>query len=267
MKTLVNGVTIAYDDRGSGFPLVFLHAFPMDRTMWLEQAAALSVRFRVITIDLRGHGESDAPYWRYGLDQYADDVQAVLAHLQIHSALFIGLSMGGYVEFELYRRHPRSIRGLILADTRAEGDRPEQIRWRFELAQRAAASGADVVASEMLPKLLSPGTYEHNPGLVEEVRAIMRSAPIPGIIGDLMALAGRADSTELLPAIAVPTLVVVGEDDRLTPPDDAALMAEAIPGARMIMIPGAGHLSNMEQPVLFNRAVEEFAAAVAARHI
>jgi len=260
MKAQVNGITVGYDDRGVGLPIVFLHAFPLNRTMWTQQQAALGQRFRTILIDLRGHGESDAPFWRYSLEQYALDVKEVLAGLGIARALFVGLSMGGYLEFTLYRLYPELILGLVFADTRAEADKPEQTQWRFNLAQQTAVIGPAAVIADMLPKLLAPKTYERDPDLVERVRSIQAAAPVPGIIGDLMAMAERPDSTELLSSIRIPTLVIVGQDDVLTTPADAERIAKGIPGAKLVIIPEAGHLSNMEQPDLFNRAVEKFAA-------
>jgi pimeloyl-ACP methyl ester carboxylesterase len=262
MKTQVNGITVGYDDRGTGLPIVFLHAFPLNRTMWAQQQAALRQRFRTISIDLRGHGESDAPFWRYSLEQYALDVKEVLARLGIARAVFVGLSMGGYLEFTLYRLYPELILGLVFADTRAEADKPEQTQWRFNLAQQTGAIGPAAVIADMLPKLLAPKTYERDPDLVERVRSIQAAAPVPGIIGDLMAMAERPDSTDLLPSITIPTLVIVGRDDVLTAPADAERIAKGIPGAKLVIIPDAGHLSNMEQPDLFNRAVGEFAAAL-----
>lgn len=262
MKAQVNGISIAYDDVGTGLPIVFLHAFPLNRTMWAPQQAALGRRFRVISIDLRGHGESDAPFWRYSLEQYAVDVKEVLVRLGIAKAVFVGLSMGGYLEFALYRRCPELILGLVFADTRAEADKPEQIQWRFNLAQRTAAIGPAAVIAEMLPKLLAAKTYQRNADLVERVRSIQAAAPVPGIIGDLMAMAERPDSTHLLPSITIPTLVIVGQDDVLTTPADAERIAKGIPGAQLVIIPDSGHLSNMEQPDRFNGAVEEFAAAL-----
>ena len=265
MKTQVNGITLAYDDRGTGIPIVFLHAFPLNRTMWTAQQAALGQRFRTISIDLRGHGESDAPFWRYSLEQYASDVKELLAGLGIARAVFVGLSMGGYLEFTLYRLYPELILGLVFADTRAEADKPEQRQWRFNLAQRTASTGPAAVIADMLPKLLALKTYERDPDLVERVRSIQAAAPVAGIIGDLMAMAERPDSADLLSSISIPTLVIVGEDDVLTTPADAQRIANGIPGAKLVVIPGAGHLSNMDQPDLFNRAVGDFAAGLSTR--
>ena len=262
MKTDINGVTIAYDDRGTGPPIVFLHAFPLNRSMWAPQVATLSHRFRTISIDVRGLGESDAPYWRYSLEQYARDVKEVLGHLRIEKALFVGLSMGGYLEFALYRLCPEMMLGLVLADTRAEADKPEQVKWRFGLAQRTAATGSAAVIEEMLPKLLAPQRYDRDPDLVAQVKAMLSAAPVPGIIGALMAIAERPDSTDLLPIIAIPTLVVVGADDVLTPKADAERLAKGIGGAELVIIPDAGHLSNLEQPDRFTAAVEGFARRI-----
>lgn len=261
----VNGVHLAYDDRGTGTPIVFLHAFPLNRTMWATQAGALSKRFRVITVDLRGHGESDAPLWRYTLDQFADDVTALLDRLSIRQAVMAGLSMGGYILFAMYRRHPDRIQGLIFADTRAEADQPTQVTWRFNLAQNVYKVGPKAVADEMVPKLLCPATVQKNPALVERVRAIIMSTPISGIVGDLMAIAERPDSTPLLSTIICPALVLVGDQDTLTSPEENKRIADGIAGARLEVIPGAGHLSNMEQPEIFNRAVTAFVERIGGR--
>jgi pimeloyl-ACP methyl ester carboxylesterase len=259
MKMHVHGATIAYDDRGTGPPIVFLHAFPLNRTMWASQTAALSRRFRTLSIDLRGLGESDAPYWRYSMEQYAKDVKAVLDGLNIEKALFVGLSMGGYLEFALYRMFPEVMIGVALADTRAEADTPEQIQRRFNLAQRTAAMGPEAVIAELLPKLLAPARYDRDPQLVAKVRSMIAGAPVPGIIGALMALADRADSSDLLRRIGIPALVIVGADDVLTTTADAERMAKGIAGAELVVIPSAGHLSNLEQPDQFNAALEGFA--------
>jgi pimeloyl-ACP methyl ester carboxylesterase len=258
MRTSINGITLAYNDIGRGLPLVFLHAFPLNRTMWAPQEEALSRKFRFITIDLRGHGESDAPLWRYTLDQFADDVRGLLDHLAIPQAVLVGLSMGGYLIFSCYRRFPERIKALVLADTRAEADKPEVLSWRFELAQRVYRQGPSAVADEMGPKLLSPTTIATRPDLVERVRKIILSTQVSGIVGDLMAIAERPDSTGLLPGITCPTLVVVGDRDVLTTPDENERIAKAVPGGKFEIIPEAGHLSNLDQPELFNQAVEKF---------
>ena len=262
MKIRVNGITLAYDDRGTGLPIVFLHAFPLNRTMWAAQEESLSSEFRVIAIDLRGHGESDAPLWRYTLDQTADDVCGLLDHLAIRQAVFVGLSMGGYVLFAFYRRHADRVTGLVLADTRAQADTPDGVEGRFQLAQTAYKHGPPAVADIMIPKLLSPATIQTRPEIVQRVRRMIEGNQVSGIAGDLMAMAERPDSLPLLKRISCPTRVIVGEWDQATPPSDAALMADQIPGARLAVIPGAAHLANLEQPELFTQIVRSFAESL-----
>ncbi|MEK7869229.1 MAG: alpha/beta fold hydrolase, partial [Nitrospirota bacterium] len=145
MQAKINDITLAYGDSGSGQPIVFLHAFPLNRTMWAEQEAALPSHYRVITIDLRGHGESDAPLWHYSLDQAADDVRALLNHLSITQALFVGLSMGGYILLAFYRRYADRVKGMVLADTRAQADQPEGKVGRFQMAQTAYKQGPTAI--------------------------------------------------------------------------------------------------------------------------
>jgi 3-oxoadipate enol-lactonase len=263
VQTQVNGTTIAYNDQGTGLPIIFLHAFPLNRTMWETQEHALSSQFRIITIDLRGHGESDAPLWSYTLDQSAHDVRALLDHLAIQQALFVGLSMGGYILFAFYRKYPTRVKGLILADTRAQADTEEGKNGRFKMAQTAYKKGPAAIADIMIPKLLSPATVQTKPDLVQQVRAMIEGNQISGIAGDLMAMAERPDSVPLLSQITCPTQVIVGELDQATPPSDAKFIAEKIPGARLAIIPGAAHLANLEQPDTFSRIVSSFASDLA----
>ena len=255
MLAQVNDISLAFNDQGTGLPLVFLHAFPLNRTMWDDQEKALSSQFRVITIDLRGHGESNAPLWHYSLDQAADDVHSLLDHLSIRQAVLIGLSMGGYVAFAFYRKYAARVRGLVLADTRAQADTEDGKRARFEMAQVAYTRGPSAVADIMIPKLLSPTTIQTRPELVQRVRTMIEGNQVSGIAGDLMAMAERADSRPLLTQISCPTQIIVGELDVPTPPSDAQLMADRIPHARLAVIPRAGHLSNLEQPEPFNQAI------------
>lgn len=263
MKAQVNGITLAYDDKGTGLPLVFLHAFPLDRRMWVPQAAALSSQFRVVTIDLRGHGESDAPLWHHTLDQAAEDVGALLDQLAVPEAVFVGLSMGGYILFAFYRQYAARVKGLVLADTRAQADTAEGKLARFQMAQVSYTQGAAAIADIMVPKLLSPETIRARPELVASVRTMIEGTQMSGIVCALMAMAERPDSIPLLPQITCPAQIIVGELDRTTPLSDATVMADRIPGARLAVIPGAAHLANLEQPETFTRIVRSFALELA----
>ncbi|HXV67497.1 MAG TPA: alpha/beta fold hydrolase [Nitrospira sp.] len=267
MKTQVNGITLAYSDQGSGLPLVLLHAFPLNRTMWAPQVEALSSKFRVVTIDLRGHGESDAPLWHYTLDQAAEDVRALLGQLSIEQAVLVGLSMGGYILLAFYRKYAALVKGLVLADTKAQADSAEAKQARFQMAQVSYQHGSKAVADIMVPKLLSPATILTRQELVANVRAMIESTPTSGIVCDLMAMAQRPDSSSLLPKITCPVQVIVGEWDTTTPLSDARTMAENIPGARLAVIPEAAHLANLEQPELFTRIVRSFAVEFAEERV
>jgi pimeloyl-ACP methyl ester carboxylesterase len=262
VQTKINGMTLAFNDRGTGFPIVFLHAFPLNRTMWAKQEDALSSQFRVITIDLRGHGESDAPLWHYSLDQAADDVHGLLDYLSIRQAVFVGLSMGGYILFAFHRKFADRVKGMVLADTRAQADTDEGKQVRFEMAQIAYKQGARAIADMMIPKLLSPATIQTRPELVQHVRTMIEGNQVSGIAGDLMAMAERPDSIPLLRRITCPAQIIVGELDLPTPPSDATLMAHRIPNAHLAIIPGAAHLSNLERPDLFNETVRSFVADI-----
>lgn len=258
MKTQLNGFTLAYSDKGAGLPIVFLHAFPLNRTMWRAQEEALSSQFRIITIDLRGYGESDAPPGHHTLDQAAEDVRTLLDHLAIQQAVLVGLSMGGYILFAFYRKYADRVKALVLADTRAQADTVEGKEGRLQMVQVAYQKGSSAIADIMIPKLLSPATIRTKPEIVQMVRTMIEGNRVSGIAADLMAMAERPDSIPLLTQITCPTQVIVGELDQATPPSDAKLMAEQIPRARLAIIPNAAHLANFEQPDTFTRIVRSF---------
>ena len=258
MKAVINGITISYTDQGKGTPLIFIHAFPLSQAMWQPQVDVLCASYRIITLDLRGHGESDAMLWNWTLDDYAADVIGLLDHLSIAQAVFIGLSMGGYTVFSLYRHFADRIQAMVLADTRAQADSAEGKAGRRGMAQIAFKEGTAAIADLMIPKLLAPSTIQRRPDMVEQVRRMILQTPPPGIVVDLMAMAARPDSTDLLPLITCPTLILVGEEDVATPVAESRYLADRIPGSMLVTIPEAGHLSNFEQPQIFNLSLNTF---------
>ena len=259
----INGVNLAVEVRGEGPAILFVHGYPHDRSIWAHPVAALE-GFRRIAPDLRGMGESDAPDLGYSIETYAGDLAALLDTLGVDETVLCGLSMGGYVALEFVRRWRRRVRGLVLMDTRAEADTAEARRGRDTAAAGARESGAAALADGLLPGMLSPATLTGAPDVVERVRSMMAATPVAGIVGALGAMRDRVDSTDLLPTLAgVPTLVVVGEDDALTPPAQARTIADAVPGAALAVIPGAGHLPPVEQPAATTRALEAFLRALA----
>ncbi len=258
MKISVRGFEMAYDDTGgAAVPLLLIHGFPLDRTLWTAQARGLADVARVITPDLRGLGESGMPAGAITMGTYADDVCGLLDVLGIKHVIVGGLSMGGYIAFAFYRKFAHRVRGLILANTRAGADSPEGKKGRDENAALAREKGAAAIAERMLPKMLTPKTIAERPAVAEAVRALMARQPVEGVVGALLAMRDRPDSTPTLAEISVPTLIITSAEDTLILPKEAEIMRDAVRGARLVSIPNAAHLSNIEQPDAFNQAVRE----------
>jgi pimeloyl-ACP methyl ester carboxylesterase len=266
MPTLeLDGRRLHYLDEGGGEPVLLLvHGFPFSARMWEPQIAAFSDRHRVVAPDLSGFGESEVPPERsaYSIDGYADEVAGVVAALGLGRVVLAGLSMGGYIALALARRHPQILAGLVLADTRAEAD-SQEVKSRRSDQQVFLSARKDIapLVDGLLENLLSkrgPAREE----VADRAGALMRTVDPDGWIGALEAMKQRSDASPGLAGITVPTLVLVGEDDEITPPSAAEAMAEAIPGARLVVVPAAGHLTNLENPEAFNEAVGGFLASL-----
>ena len=260
-----HGRKISYLEAGDanaepGRTLVLLHAFPLAAEMWESQLRALPPGWRVIAPDLRGFGESAPadPAHPPSIDDYSEDVSALLDALAVERTVLAGLSMGGYAAFSFVRLQPQRVSGLVLADTRAEADSETARAGRDAMLEVLSNEGPIGVFERMLPGLLGQTTRRTKRATVEAVRALALSQPPNGIADGLRRLKSRPDSRPMLAAIAIPTLVVVGEEDQITTPDVARQLHEGIPGSRLAVIPKAGHLSNLEQPEAFNRALAEF---------
>ncbi len=262
MYATVNGVRLFYAARGKPHSptLLLIHGFPLDHGFWAAQLAGLSAQARVIAPNLRGHGRSEVAAGPYSMEQHADDLAALLDHLGVGRAIVAGLSMGGYIALAFWRRHAARVQGLALIDTRAEPDTEAGKANRQALAARLPLIGAAAYADEMLPRLLAP-TRLADLAIANRARAIMARQPVAGIVTTLRSLADRPDNRPTLPTITVPTLVVVGEADALTPPADSAAMGAAIPAAQLVIIPAAGHLSPLENPRSVNAALRKFIRA------
>ncbi len=256
----VGDVTLAVDVRGDGPALLLIHGFPLDRTIWKHQVATLA-GWRRIAPDLRGLGSSDVPE-SYSMAAYADDMAKLLDKLRVKKAVVAGLSMGGYVAFEMLRRHRDRVSGLILCDTKADTDSADVKQAREDMARLAETKGSEAVAERMVPRILGRTTQQINAPLVQQVKEIITGCSAVGIAGALRAMRDRPDSTPLLATIDVPTLVVVGQEDEMTPPAGAKAMTEAIPSAAMTTIAGAGHVTPLEAPTAVSRVFAEFLEAV-----
>ena len=252
-------MTLAHEEVGSGKPVVLLHGFPLDRGMWRPQLAGLSGKCRLLVPDLPGFGDSALLSGTPTMESMADAVALWLDHLQLKDKVILGgLSMGGYVSFAFARKYPDRLRGLILADTRAEADDDAARANRDRMIGFASTNPASAVIEQMIPRLIGSSTQSRNPERVEEIRLIGSRQRPAGILAALQALRNRPDSISTLPLIQVPTLILVGQEDGLTPPSVAEIMRSKIRKATLVELPQAGHMANLEAPGPFNDAVAQF---------
>jgi len=232
--------------------IIFLHGFPFNHTMWDEQARLCEPRFQVMNHDLRGHGRGELGGGQYLFEFFVDDLLHLMDTQNIDKAILCGLSMGGYIALRMTERHSDRIQGLILCDTRSEADSDQAKLNRaadFRLIQK---EGLPAFADRFLKKALAPSTCIKNPALAATVKQMITLNSITGVQGVLIALATRTDTTAALATFQVPTLILVGAEDPITPPAAAAALQSQIAGSRMAIIPEAAHLSNLENPQAFN---------------
>lgn len=254
-------VEISYRDTGpstSASGLVFLHAFPLNQTMWDEQVAAFSSEHRVVTLDWRGFGHSTLGERPSRMDVFADDLKGILSHLGIDTPIICGLSMGGYALLAALRKYPTIASGVVFADTRAAADTTEGKENRMKMAAKVRESGSASLAPDLLLKLLGKTTRETSPATVDRIRTLIERAHQEAIAHALLGMAEREDSTGMLSSIRCPTLVIVGSEDDLTPPDESKKLSAGIEGSQLAIIEGSGHLSNLEKPDEFNDVLRRF---------
>ena len=249
--------TVRYLEAGGGWPVVLLHGFPLNADMWRPQLEDVPEGWRFIAPDLRGFGpEANPP--ATSMDDLAAGVVELLDALRIDKAAIGGLSMGGYVTFAILRQAPARASAVILADTRAGADTEQGKAARNKMIDTVRSKGVTAVADEMMPKLLAETTRREFPDVERRVREIARGNRPEALVGAIEAMRDRPDSTPQLSALAVPALVLVGEEDSLTPPSEAQSMHAALSRVQFVDIPRAGHLSNLEAPGHFSAALADF---------
>jgi pimeloyl-ACP methyl ester carboxylesterase len=258
-KIALSEVELAVNDEGPGSPVVFVHGFPLDHSLWDEQVAALSANYRCIAPDLRGFGQSQVVPGTATMDQMADDLAELLDKLGVSEPVALcGLSMGGYVAWQFWLRHRTRLRRLILCDTRAAADAPEAAQARYEMAAKVLLEGSGAIWETMKPRLFAPGTLQHHPELVARFEHVVRNNPPVGIAAALRGMAVRPDLTDRLAEIDVPTLLIVGEHDAISTPREMATIAQRIRGSQLVQIEAAGHLAPAENSAAVNKALAEF---------
>ncbi len=249
-------------EAGTGRVLLFIHGFPLDHTMWSQQLAYLSRTHRCLAPDLRGFGQSSGSTEGTSIRQYAADLAELLDALNVTEPVTLcGLSMGGSIAFQFVQHYPDRVERLILCDTRAAADAPDVQATRHALAARVLQDGADFLALSMIERLFAEQTIREQPAVVAATQQVIRSTRPESIAAGSLALAGRPDVTHLLDTLDIPTLVIVGSEDIITPPAEMRTVAQAIMNASYVEVPGAGHMAPLESPEIVNHAIEHFLAA------
>ncbi len=259
MNAIINGINLAYDDHGSGPAVVLIHGFPLCRKMWYPQIKAVTAAgFRLVTIDLRGFGESDVPESPYSMDIFSDDVVGLMDYLGIERAVVGGMSMGGYVLFNLAERHAGRLAGAAFIATRATADDEAGKARRLRQAQDMMKFGPQVIADAFVPILFAEASLAERPRLVEEVGGWIVGTDSRGLAGGLLAMRERKDYNGILGNFGMPSIAIGAEDDRAAPPETSRAIAAGIPGCRLAIVSAAGHMANLEHPGAFNDALIGF---------
>ena len=260
-RARVDGRDVRYLEAGAGWPVLLIHAFPVNAEMWRPQLERVPDGWRFIAPDVRGFGPEPSVAGPFTLDDVAADLAAFMDHLKLDRVMVGGLSMGGYITFALFRQSPERFDGIILADTKADPDTPEGREGRRAMIDLVRAKGPAAVAEQMLPKLLSPATRERHPEIVATVRSMIETTSVEGIAGALGAMMARPDSTPDLARVNCPALILVGARDEIAPEASARAMEQRIERSRVVVLPEAGHLSNLESPDAFSLALTDFLAS------
>ncbi|MCB0309202.1 MAG: alpha/beta fold hydrolase [Bdellovibrionales bacterium] len=253
-------MSIHYIDQGrkDALPVIFLHGFPLNLEMWNEQMKVVSEQYRAIAYDIRGHGQSDVEDGQYTIESHVDDLIALLDQLNIKKVVIVGFSMGGYIALRALERNPERFRGAVLSNTKSEADTDMNKLNRFKAMKSVKENGIEAFADGFLKMAFAPETFKTNPEIVENIRKVIKMTPSRSIMGTLLALAARTDTTSVLIKIKVPTLILVGEKDEITSPKDAKSMHEKIERSELHIIPNAAHMSNLENPFVYNEKLLNF---------
>jgi pimeloyl-ACP methyl ester carboxylesterase len=251
-------------DEGNGTPIILLHGFPLSSEIWSTAVDRLLDDFRVLAPDLRGHGLSDKPEGSYSMDTLGDDVIQIADHAGADRFVLGGHSMGGYAALRVADRFPDRLLGLIFVDSRAEADGDEGKAKRIGAINKIRAEGKHAFLNDFLPNLVGPTTKSRNPGVLNLIRGIASYVPDHVLASCLKGLMERPDSRDLLLRIRVPALVIVGEEDTLTPPSAAEALADGIADSELLVLPGVGHTPSVEAPAAVAEAIHRFAGRITA---
>jgi len=267
IKITVKNQTISYNDEGpNAAPVIILiHGFPFDKSMWSDQMEVLTENFRVIAYDVRGFGNSEAGTYDFTVELFVSDLLGLMDALKIEKAMLCGLSMGGYIALNAIENYPKRFNGLILCDTNCVADTPEAVEKRMMSIENIDKYGIELFANESIKNLFSPISFVTNQEKIAVVKEMILKTPVKTLSATLLALTKRKETCNKLAEIKVPVLIIVGEDDKITPPAAARQMHKNIKGSILNIIENAGHLSNIENSYEFNICLEKFLKTVRSR--
>lgn len=259
-EIVIGGNRVSYIDEGlrTGVPIIFVHGFPFSKEMWQPQLVAFAGTHRVIAYDVRGHGHSQPGSMKFSIDQFSDDLVLLMDALALDKAIICGLSMGGYIALSTLESNPQRIAALVLCDTQCGADSPEVRDKRARTIGSIRLNGMTAYADEMTARLFAGASYTAKPGMVAFIKDTILRTNSDTVCKTLQALGIRRDTCSLLPKAPMPTLILVGIEDRITPVEEGQKMQELMPGSTLVVIDGAGHLSSMENPGIFNSEMKSF---------
>ncbi len=255
----VNGIRMRALIAGSGPPLLLVHGFPLNHQMWLPQIEHFQSSYTVIAPDLRGFGDSDISPGIVTMEQHARDLNALLQDFKIEDPVsYCGLSMGGYIAWEFWKHFPDRLHALILCDTRADADLEEDVNNRLKMADLVLRHGPEAISTAMIPNLISESTQQNQPHISEHLISMIEATDSEGIAASQKGMAARSDFSDLIKDIHIPTLFIVGKEDRLTPPAVMHQMSTQVPESKYFEVSDAAHMAPMEAPDLVNQAIDDF---------
>jgi 3-oxoadipate enol-lactonase len=263
IKINLDGITICYDDFGKGIiPIIFIHGFPFDKSSWQPQMEFLKTTQRVIAYDIRSFGKSTADNEKASISLFADDLIKLMDALEIDKAIVCGLSMGGYILMNAVSRYPERFKAIILSDTQCIADSPEGKEKRYKTIEHIEAGGLNDFAEVFIKNVFCPESLDTKTELVARIKTVVLTTSHETITGTLAALAERSETCSFLNKISVPILILCGKEDKITPLAQSEILHQHVAGSTLYSIPKAGHLSNLEQPELFNQHITEFISSL-----
>ena len=260
INTNANGLMVSYNDEGpDGAPVVlFIHGFPLNKSMWNAQFEVLKPTHRVIAYDVRGHGNSEPGTEDFSIELFVEDLLGFMDTLQLDQVILCGLSMGGYIALNAIEKHPERFIGLVLSDTQCLADTPEAIEKRMAAIESIREEGAEVYLEQSIQNLFAEASFETKQIEIDSIKEMMSKTTAQSLCNTLHALSVRKETCSKLSELAVPILILVGKEDKITPPSVARLMLDKTQHSTLIIIEHAGHLANIENPHEFNQQLVEF---------